>query len=59
VRHHAAPDFWSCYRRLPGDIQQTANKSFALLKDDPRHPSLQFKKLHSVWSARIGIEPKS
>jgi hypothetical protein len=45
VKHHAAPDFWSCYRRLPGEIQQSANKSFALLKDDPRHPSVQFRKL--------------
>jgi hypothetical protein len=55
VKHHAAPDFWSCYRRLPDDIQQTANKSFALLKQDPRHPSLQLKKVDSVWSARVGL----
>ena len=55
MKHHAAPDFWSCYRRLPDDIQQTANKSFALLKQDPRHPSLQLKKLDSVWSARVGL----
>ena len=55
MKHHAAPDFWSCYSRLPDDIQQTANKSFALLKQDPRHPSLQLKKLDSVWSARVGL----
>jgi len=55
LKHHAAPDFWSCYQRLPGGIQQAANKSFALLKQDPRHPSLQFRKLDSVWSARVGL----
>jgi len=55
LKHHAAPDFWSCYQRLPGGIQQAANKSFALLKQDPRHPSLQFKKLDSVWSAHVGL----
>jgi hypothetical protein len=55
VKHYAAPDFWSCYKRLPDDIQQTANKSFALLKQDPRHPSLQLKKLDWVWSARVGL----
>lgn len=55
MKHYAAPGFWSCYRRLPEEIQQTANKSFALLKQDPRHPSLQLKKLDSLWSARVGL----
>jgi hypothetical protein len=55
VKHHAAPDFWSCYRRLPDEIHWTADKSFALLKQDPRHPSLQLKKLDSLWSARVGL----
>jgi len=26
-----------------------------LLKDDPRHPSLQFKKVGKFWSVRIGL----
>ena len=32
-------------------------KSFELLKRDPRHPSLQFKKLalSLLWSARVGL----
>jgi hypothetical protein len=35
-------------------VQQLARKNFQLLKDNPRHPSLQFKKLGNHWSARVG-----
>jgi len=44
VIHHAAPDFWSSYRALPANIQTLAGRAFALLKADPHHPSLHFKK---------------
>lgn len=30
-----------------------ANRSFELLKRNPRHPSLRFKKMGRAWSARI------
>jgi hypothetical protein len=30
-------------------------QDFQLLKDNPRHPSLQFKKLGHHWSARVGL----
>jgi len=26
-----------------------------LLKDNPRHPSLHFKTIGDVWSARVGL----
>jgi len=32
-----------------------ADKSYALLKSDPRHPSLQFKKVGELWSARVTL----
>ncbi len=41
------------YDQLPKKIQQLADKTFALLKDDPKHPSLHFKKIANMWSARI------
>jgi hypothetical protein len=44
LNHYANPDFWFCYRNLPEDLQQLADKAFGLLKENPRHPSLQFKK---------------
>ena len=53
--HHANSDFWFCYRNLPEDIQQLADKAYSLLRSNPRHPSLQFKKVGDLWSARINL----
>lgn len=40
----------------PSDpVQSLADKAFELLKTDPRHPSLYFKKVDKFWSARVGI----
>ena len=52
--HHAAPDFWANYRTLPSDVQDLADRAFVLLKADPYHPSLHFKKIDELWSARVG-----
>lgn len=40
---------------LPADIQALADRAFALLKSDPYHPSLHFKKIDALWSARVGM----
>jgi hypothetical protein len=45
VKHAASPRFWATYEALPSRIQKLADANFALLKRDPRHPSLQFKKV--------------
>jgi len=55
VRHRATPRFWRCYRQLTDEIQQLADRCFEVLRDDPRHPSLHFKKVGRFWSARIGL----
>lgn len=55
MRHRATPDFWYHYRQLPKDIQQLANHCYELLKQDPRYPSLHFKKVGRFWTIRIGI----
>ena len=54
MTHHASPDFWACYRSLPQEIQKLADAAYARLKQDPRHPSLHFKKVGRFWSARVG-----
>jgi len=54
LNHHANPDFWTCYRALPHEVQVLADKAYLLLKQNPYHPSLHFKKVGSYWSARIG-----
>jgi hypothetical protein len=43
--HYATSAFWDCYKRLPVAIQQLADKNYELLKADPGHPSLHFKKV--------------
>ena len=52
--HRTHPDFWKHYNSLPLDVRELADKSFMLLKANPNHPSLQFKKLEIYWSARVG-----
>lgn len=53
MRHRADADFWNAYRALPETIRSQADKAFALLKHDPRHPSLRFKKIGAKWSVRV------
>jgi hypothetical protein len=55
VRHRASRKFWKFHAALPEDIQKLADENFQLLKADPRHPSLHFKKVGVYWSARVGI----
>jgi hypothetical protein len=54
LRHLASTSFWATYQALPVETRELADKNFALLKSDPRHPSLHFKKLGKLWSARVG-----
>jgi len=55
LKHSTSPQFWICLRALPKSVQQLAGKRFALLKNDPRHPSLHFKQIGRFWSVRIGL----
>ena len=55
MHHLADSDFWKAYDALPTEIRRQADKAFALLKQNPKHPSLHFKKIGRRWSARIGI----
>ncbi len=54
VNHQAAPDFWIRYRALPADIRALADRAFALLKTEPRHPSLHFKKVGASGPLGLG-----
>jgi hypothetical protein len=55
VTHRATPRFWRCYEGLPQDVRQLADRSYALLKANPNHPSLHFKKVGQFRSARVGL----
>ena len=55
MNHLATPGFWLCYRRLPEPVRRLADSCFALLHDDPRHPSLHFRRVGRFWSVRVGL----
>jgi hypothetical protein len=55
LSHFTSPSFWACYRKLPAASQKAADKSFGLLKQDPHHPSLHFKKVGRYWSVRASL----
>ena len=55
MNHLATPRFWRCYRQLPENIQRLADKCCALLRGDPRHPSLHFKQIGRFRSVRVGL----
>ena len=59
MTHHAAPAFWDRYHALPPVIQDLADKAFALLEADPRHPSLHLKKVGTFWSVRVGLRHRA
>lgn len=52
--HRTTARFWDCFYALPEQVQQRARKNYELLKENPRHPSLRFKKVGKLWSARVG-----
>ncbi|HHG89925.1 MAG TPA: hypothetical protein ENJ90_05525 [Devosia sp.] len=54
MRHFTSPRFWKCYGELPAGVRRLADKN--LLKRDPSHPSLHFKRIGRFWSVRVGLE---
>lgn len=59
MSHHATPEFWFHYRRLPPVVRELADKNFGLLLNDPSQPSLRFKKAGGYWSARVGLRHRA
>jgi mRNA-degrading endonuclease RelE of RelBE toxin-antitoxin system len=50
--------FRKAYQNLPPHVQRKARKIYQLWKQNPHHPSLQFKQIHpskEIYSVRIGI----
>lgn len=55
MKHRATPRFWECYRSLPTEIQELADRNYRQLCENPEHPSLHFKKVGRFWSVRVGL----
>jgi len=48
--------FKKSYKNLPDNIQDKVDKALTLLIENPRHPSLQVRKLESsikIWYLRV------
>ena len=59
MNHHASRRFWSLYEALPAEIRDLADKNFQLMKSNPQHPSLRFKKIGDRFSVRIGLHHRA
>ena len=57
--HQASGRFCSAFVALPSNVRDAADKTYALLKQDPRLPSLHFKRFGHSWSVRVGILPRA
>jgi hypothetical protein len=55
MRHFASRKFWDAYQALPESVRTLADKNYALLKADPKHPSLHLKRVGDYWSVRVGL----
>ena len=57
MKHYASARFWRCFELLPAEMQALARKNYALLRQDPAHPSLHFKLVGDgcYRSVRVGI----
>ena len=42
------------FHDLPQEVQGLARANYELLKSNPYHPSLHFKKVGDYWSVRVG-----
>ena len=56
MKSRTTKKFRVSFARLPKEVQTQARVAYRLFKQNPSHPSLRFKKVHSrlpIYSARI------
>ncbi len=50
--------YWKHFDELPSELRTLAEKNYRLWKENPHHPGLRFKKIHTelpVFSFRVGM----
>jgi hypothetical protein len=58
LKSHLTDDFRTFFAQLPAHVQRQARKNYKLWRQDPSHPSLQFKRVgkrRPAYSVRVGI----
>ena len=56
MKSRATAGFWAAYNELPSEVRNAAQKAYRLFRENPKHPGLQFKKVHDrepVYSVRV------
>jgi hypothetical protein len=58
MNSHTTDKFRKAFAELPADARKQARQAYRLFIENPKHPSLRFKSIHStrpIYSARIGL----
>ena len=59
MRSYTTKRFWESFYCLPKNIQTQAKQSYSKFQENPYHPSLHFKRIHStqpIYSVRINLD---
>jgi hypothetical protein len=59
VKSLTTDSFWRAYRLLAPEVREHARRAYRQFRDNPRHPGLQFKRVHPgepIYSVRITLE---
>jgi hypothetical protein len=56
LSHQASKRFWRHFDDLSPEVQQLARDNYELLKANPHHIPLHFKRVGRYWSVRIGSD---
>ena len=59
MRHFTSPRFWKHYGELPANVRRLAGKNLDLLKRNPQHPTLHFRRIGRFWSVRAGVDHRA
>ncbi|MGI6418592.1 MAG: hypothetical protein ACOX1P_23335 [Thermoguttaceae bacterium] len=58
MNSHVTENFLACFAAPPDAVKTQARKAFRHWRQDPSHPSLHFKRVHSrepVYSVRVSL----
>jgi hypothetical protein len=56
---HTTEKFRKAFETLPTTVQSQARKAYLLFRENPYHPSLNFKRVHPsrpIYSVRISLD---
>jgi hypothetical protein len=58
VNSRGTPRFWAAFRALPEPVRGAARKAYQQFRENPKHPSLHFKRVHGrepIYSVRVTL----